>query len=517
MEVRFDNTAFTYDNRIDKIYFRCFDNNENTAEVWFSGFLDKINSYSKPKTFGSKDYFKVLILNFEFFNLSGVFEFDFYELKKFQNLLSNFNDEFKKLGYDINFIFEGDLGLEEFKVGISKNVKFNRLFKLKIRNKNDSFIPINFDVDEEFFRNLNLRDKKITFDGDFAIGFEKPISINKIPIVFDFKKGQITTFNENFDNFYNFFKNSVTNFEDEKKYNLELNDLKFVVSNCEQYQKFVELFSPEYVKILDISEKCEKIIIKNFGQKLSKSKNNDSTFEINDEFFRAFDEIIFDTNAVPFSFFTFDSYVFDSVGKKIITFRNLKDIHNLGIKNPQAFEINVENCKLGYLEIWFDDYLKENFELKIKNTNFYGNFVVPSFAIDKIKGENNNAELVFIKMNVNSLVEINGIEKYIFGETGIYIDYLEKFKGDKIIATLFFIFNSIENKKSLYEKLKDIVEKQMGFDSGFRISVSGFDNDEDEYKFENLYSIFDELFVIKGKKELKNVFNFLNIKNFLNG
>ena len=514
------NVGFTkenvYDERVHTIYFEFFnnDNNENNAEDWKHGFLKNLSSYYKVIRFGENNS---LTLEFIFFNLSGTFEFDFYELKKFQNWLIDFSDDFKSLKYEINFIFSGGIELEEFKIKSSKNVKFNNLVNLLIKNeKNYSFIPINFDVDEEFFRNLNLRDKKITFDGDFAIGFEKPISINKIPIVFDFKKGQIITFNENFDNFYNFFKNSVTNFEDEKKYNLELNDLKFVVSNCEQYQKFVELFSPEYVKILDISEKCEKIIIKNFGQKLSKSKNNDSTFEINDEFFRAFDEIIFDTNAVPFSFFTFDSYVFDSVGKKIITFRNLKDIHNLGIKNPQAFEINVENCKLGYLEIWFDDYLNENFELKIKNTNFYGNFVVPSFAIDKIKGENNNAELVFIKMSVNSLVEINGIEKYIFGKTGIYIDYLEKF-NDKVIATLFFIFNPIENKKSLYEKLKDIVEKQMGFDSGFRISVFGFDNDEDEYKFENLYSILDELIAIKGEKELKNVFNFLNIKNFLNG
>jgi len=520
MEISFLNDLGN--NNVDRIQFKIENNSENNADVWFSGIKEKMKLYDIDIKFGDSD--KNLVLDFFLKEASGKFEFDFYELEKLILLLKfYFKKIFGKLKYKIIFTFYGT-ELNEFRITASKEINFNNLVSIEFSNSNYSkfrYIPIYFDVDENFFNGLNLETKEIIFSTAVAIGFKNPILPNKLSVIFKIRF-QITYYKD-FDSFYKFLENSVTNFEDEKNFNVNFYGLgKIIVSTCEEYKKMVELFSPE---IVDFKEevKCGKLVIKNFGKKLLK-KNGSNSFLINfgEKEVEIFDEIVFDTNAIPFSKIILTGFIRYFTTEKQIILKNLKNVKELIIENPEMLRVGIENCNVNSLELVDETNYEETrgeFELRIKNSNVNDIFIFPFEFFEKVKCENDKVGKILVKFDFSEIFYLKSIEEKIFGKTGIYEGFLEKF-DDKVIATLFFIFYPIIKGVNLYGKVEEIIKKKMGFEnSKIEIKVNGLDSSfgdskENQNRFEKIYSIFYKVLERKGINEIKKALNFFNFKHF---
>ena len=518
MEISFLNNL--ENNNVDRIQFKIENNSENNADVWFSGIKEKMKLYDKDIKFGDSN--NHLVLDFFLKEASGTFIFDFYELKKIDLLLKfYFKKFFGKIKYNIDFSL--GFGINEFIITASKEIDFNNLVSIEFSYSDYSkfkYVPIYFDVDDNFFTGLNLESKKIVFSTAVAVGFKNPILPNKLPVIFKIRF-QITYYKD-FDNFYKFFENSVTNFEDEKNFNVNFYGLgKIIVSTCEEYKKMVEMFTPE---IVDFKEevKCEKLVIKNFGKKLLK-KNGSNSFLINfgEKEIEIFDEIVFDTNAVPFSKIILTGFIKYFTTEKHIILKNLKNVKELIIENPEMLRVGIENCNVNSLKLVDVNYeeTRGEFNLKIKNTNVSDTFIFPFEFFEKIKCKNNKVGKILVKFDFSEIFYLKSIEEKIFGKTGIYEGFLEKF-DDKVIATLFFIFYPIIKGVNLYGKVEEIIKKKMGFEnSKIEIKVNGLDSSfgdskENQNRFEKIYSIFYKVLERKGINEIKKALNFFNFKHF---
>jgi len=498
---------------IDKIEIDIFEEKEKSAEDWIFELKGLLNNQDVDFGCGSKKIDFVILLQ-----LSGKVVFDFYEIEKFKELLLKEKILKNSIDFKITFFFpEVDL-IEEVKIISSKTVKFDNLINIVFKG-NRKLPPIYFDVDENFFKNLNLKDNSIIFENAVEIGFANPVSPKNLPIIWKFLDGIV--FYKDFENFYYFFKNSDFWYQLPDKELIKSNILIFskpiTVKTCKQYQQLISLYPNIRVKS---KTKCKKIQIKNFGKNFSKDTSFSWYFKVDEHI--DFDEIVFDKNTIPLSDFSFRTGGNIEKRKKLVL-KNLKDVNYVSFQNPMFSEIKIENGEFEIMDLFdfFDTSLfqkifkPDDFLVKLEKCRINDELFIPCEFFDRVSGEKNSIVKVKISIDPESKY-FSEFEMKIFNKN-LYNKLLEKYDGNEILSWIFYIFveKVKDGKNNLFEFLKQYFENQLGDnDLVIEISPKGFKNMDDEYEFKRIFNLVLNIIYTRNK-DFDKFINFLKLKRLL--